>query len=459
MGQNQTYDSVRLIISMPPRHYFGGIDRQNALTVVELLRTIFPHIFFFDCDIYLSGSDREFAAHLKAAEAFQPHVGLALPNSSYALILNYRKSYCRNNLLLDFLRLPGRRQPLGNMFADELGIPIVMLWDHVITQAPKFLLGHPSVPRTESISGCLEKLRKGLEHKNFVQYVPISGHIDVFARLGVWKSTSVQSYVVPGQNVFLSGASHPGQELISDRILFAGNLNSSQVMSAYGNDQVVQEVAHYVTNVKCTEWQTAAWHAYEKIAAQKVAAGVAELHPDHSFFWSLGHDLVSNVVTTAFRTTIFKSVGTPIDFYGGFTDPDFIADCGRSGLFNAMGSVPFKNLGDIYARYQFSIDVTNSPFIHGSNAKVLNCFAAGGFMFVDWKDDLRRELGDIAEEFMYRNAEELRSKLEDLRRRPARRLEIMKIVRDRISEDLNFDTLLSRTIGRAARLSWSSARE
>jgi Glycosyl transferases group 1 len=166
--------------------------------------------------------------------------------------------------------------------------------------------------------------------------------------------------------------------------------------------------------------------------------------------WSLGHHLISNVVTTAFRTTIFKSAGTPIDFYGGFTDPDFVADCSRSGLFNAMGCVPFKNLGDIYARYQFSIDVTNSPFIHGSNAKVLNCFAAGGFMFVDRKEDLLHELGDIAEEFMYSNAEELRSKLEDLRQRPARRREIIKIVRDRISADLNFDALLSRTIGQAA---------
>jgi len=132
----------------------------------------------------------------------------------------------------------------------------------------------------------------------------------------VWEGRSIQRYVVPAQNIFLSKDTEPTQELITDRVLFAGNLNSSQVMSAYGDDPVVREVTDYVTNVKCKEWGTAAWHAYEEIASQKVAAGVCELHPDHSFFWSLGRELITNVVTTAFRTTVFESInftaGSPI---------------------------------------------------------------------------------------------------------------------------------------------------
>ena len=53
--------------------------------------------------------------------------------------------------------------------------------------------------------GSLEKLRRGLNHKNFVHYVPDSGHIDVLDRLGVWEGSSIQRYVVPAQNIFLSG--------------------------------------------------------------------------------------------------------------------------------------------------------------------------------------------------------------------------------------------------------------
>ena len=446
MDQNQTYDAIRLIISMPPRHYFGGNDRQNALSIVKSLRPSFPHIFLFDCDTYLSGGDAEVASHLREARAFRPDVGLALPNSTYGLILKEREPQKKKNRLLEFLGLPGRRWPLGNVFADHLGIPLVMLWDHVITQAPSFLLGSVPVSRQESASGSLEKLRQGLAHKNFIHHIPDSGHIEVFERLGVWKPGSVKRYVVPGHNVFLAGPSGPQSGLITDRILFVGNLSSGGAMSAFGTDPVVQEVRDYVTNVKCREWGTAAWRAYEDIASRMVAGGVAELHPDHSFFWSLGKSLTSEVALTAFRTTVLKSVATPIDFYGGFTDPEFVSELARSGLFNAMGSVPFNDLGDIYARYQFSVDVTNTPFIHGSNAKVLDCFAAGGFMFVDWKEDLHRELGGLASDFMYRDREDLMSKIENLRENPSRRLEIIEAVRERISRRLNIGALFSATI-------------
>jgi Glycosyl transferases group 1 len=440
-------DSIRLIIALPPRQYFGGNDWQIALTLVEPLKLVFPHIFLFDCDTYLSGSDREFAAHNNAAKRFRPTVGLAVPNACYGMILDKRDSYHTKTFwekLASFRRGP----PRGNVFANEFDVKTIMIWDHVITHAAQFLIGYPPVERAMSCPGSLEKLRTGLNNKNFVHYVPDSGHIEVFDRLGIWEGGAIQRYVVPGQNIFLSKDLEPKQGLIRDCVLFAGNLNSSQVMSAYGDDPVVREVTDYVTNVKCKEWGTAAWHAYEKIASQKVAAGVTELDPDHSFFWSLGRELITNVVTTAFRTTVFKSINMPIDFYGGFTDPDFVANQGRSGLFRPMGNVPLECLVNIYPRYEFSLDITHTPFIHGSNAKVLNCFAAGGFMFVDWKDDLREALGDLAEEFMYRNAEELNSKMDRLKGNPERRLEIIQAVRESVSRDLNFLGLQSGAICR-----------
>lgn len=451
MGQNETYDTIRLIIALPPRQYFGGNDWQNALSIVESLRPSFPHIFLFDCDIYLAGSDAQFAAQMRAARAFRPNVGLSLPNSCYGLILDKRASYYKKRFR-DFLSLSQRTPPLGNVFADELGVPIIMLWDHLITHAPQFLLGYPPVPRRESVAGCLAKLTEGLVRKNFVHFVPDSGHIEVFDRLGVWKAGSVRRYVVPGHNIFLRGLGAPPTGLITDRVLFVGNLSAGRTMSSYADDPVVQEIKDYVTHVKCKEWGTAAWRAYEDIASKKVAAGIAELDPDHSFFWSLGRPLTTDVVLTAFRTTVFKSLASPIDFYGGFTDPDFVAGLGRSGLFNAKGSVPFESLGEVYARYEFAIDITHTPFIHGSNAKVLNCFAAGGFMFVDWKEDLHQELGALAEEFMYRNAEELNSKMECLRGNPKKRREIIEAVRERISNGLNFVAFLSGSILDTARL-------
>jgi hypothetical protein len=51
--------------------------------------------------------------------------------------------------------------------------------------------------------GCLEKLRKGLNAGRFVHYVPDSGHIEVFERLGICKRDFLQQYVVPGHDLFL----------------------------------------------------------------------------------------------------------------------------------------------------------------------------------------------------------------------------------------------------------------
>jgi hypothetical protein len=62
MKSNEKNDSIRLIIAIPPQQYFGGNDRENALTLIGPLKSVFPHIFLFDCDTYLSGSDSDFAA-------------------------------------------------------------------------------------------------------------------------------------------------------------------------------------------------------------------------------------------------------------------------------------------------------------------------------------------------------------------------------------------------------------
>jgi hypothetical protein len=65
------------------------------------------------------------------------------------------------------------------------------------------------------------------------------------------------------------------------------------------------------------------------------------------------------------------------------------------------------------------------------------------------------ELGDIAEEFMYSNVEELNSKIERLRKNSKKRLEIIQAVRERISRDLNFNALLLATIRDAVQLARS----
>jgi hypothetical protein len=80
-------------------------------------------------------------------------------------------------------------------------------------------------------------------------------------------------------------------------------------------------------------------------------------------------------------------------------------------------------------------------------------FCGGGFMFVDWKDDLRGALGELSEElseeFMYRNAEDLNSKMDCLKGNSKRRMEIIREVREAVSRKLNFLALQSDVICKA----------
>lgn len=434
--------SIRLLVAVPPRHYFGGNDRENALSIVKPLKSRVPNIFLFDCDVFLSGSKAEFRAQMAAARRFQPSIGLGLPNAGYGLLLN-RPS---KDQQLASTREPDDKLhivPQHNVFTDELGIPLILLWDHLITQAPQFFLGNYPVKRESSRTGCISALRAGLGRDNFVHHVPDSGHIEVFDRLGIFSANSVNRYVVPAHDVFLNHTSPSQSELITDRILFAGNLGSKFIASDFGDDSLVQDVQEFIIDRKRRDWTVAAWSAYEEIAQQKHASGIAELHPDHSFFWSLGRELLNNPVLLAARMAVFKSLKLSIDFYGGFADPEFVSSIGRRlGQFRAMGSVPLGTLGSIYQRYQFSVDMTHTPFMRGSNAKVLDCFASGGFMFVDWRHDLRGVIGDAAEEFMYRSADDLNHKIEVLRGNSKRRSEIIEHVQNAIRRKMTFLTLL-----------------
>ena len=76
---NEKNDSTRLIVAIPPRQYFGGNDRENALALIGPLKSAFPHIFHFDCDIYLSGSDREFAAAKLSRQTVSSQCGAGDP--------------------------------------------------------------------------------------------------------------------------------------------------------------------------------------------------------------------------------------------------------------------------------------------------------------------------------------------------------------------------------------------
>lgn len=85
----------------------------------------------------------------------------------------------------------------------------------------------------------------------------------------------------------------------------------------------------------------------------------------------------------------------------------------------------------------------------GCGAKVLNCFAAGAFMLTDYRDDLRDELGDIADRFMYRDKDDLHLKIEHYMTHPEERAEIVSTMQSIIRSRLRLAHFFERACSEA----------
>jgi hypothetical protein len=438
---------ARIIVAMPPKQFFGGNDRHNAEELLASLRKFYPNVFVFDVGIYVGDSAAEADSLIADAKAFNADLAIGLPNASYCMMLDekrrrqrYEPEPTRFDMALRWLK----GTTPENVFADVLNVPTVLLWDHIITQPGYLIFGWLPYSVSASKFGAINRLRRGLDNPRFRHFVPDSGHITALEDLGIVPK-HIRRYVVPAHTAFLT------DEPVSDgrntnAILFAGNLNAD------GRDQfeiseraLVAELNYEMIISKRSNWAASSWKLLRN-ATEARAGRVPALAPDNTFFWSLANSLLSNL-TTAHRKEVLGRTPLPIAYYGGFADPQHARTYDGAGHIVHRGSVPFDDLPQLYRSYRLSVDVTNCPFINGSNAKVLDCFASGGYMLVDWRQDLAEELGeDIASTFMYRDREELTALSDKVIGNAKLRAEVIATMRSKIGRSLTFSHLLRDTI-------------
>src|SRR5439155_7089222 len=133
---------------------------------------------------------------------------------------------------------------------------------------------------------------------------------------------------------------------------------------------------------------------------------------------------------------ILRSCGKELAFFGNFNDPD--SDAMMPNECRLRGVLPYGPLlADAFRRTRVTVDVANAAFINGFSVKLVDCFAAGGFVLTTRKADIGRALGPLADEICYDGADELKGKLDfflghDRRRREVAQ-EIQSIVRQKYS--------------------------
>jgi len=106
---------LRIVATMPPHGWFGGIDYNFAVEMADELRTLGAAVFDLDVAGFTSGNDLYVHDAVEALKTFRPDVAISLPNALYALICASKGQ---------------------NVFKDILQIPTLMLWDHGLLQLP-----------------------------------------------------------------------------------------------------------------------------------------------------------------------------------------------------------------------------------------------------------------------------------------------------------------------------------
>ena len=438
--------SARIVVALPPKSFFGGNDRHNAEEMLKSLRALFPNIFIFDVGIYIGDNAAEADALIADVRAFKPDVAIGLPNASYVLMLDEkrrRQKYEGAPSTLDMVLRWFQDTTPENVFADVLGVPTILLWDHIITQPGYLVFGWLPYSFSAGKFGALRRLRRGLGNPHFRHFIPDSGHITALDDLNILPRY-IRRYLVPAHTAFVSDG--PIEDARNgNALMFAGNLHAdARDQFEPAERPLVGELNKEMIAAKKANWSESSWKLLRAATAAREKR-FPSVSPDNTFFWSLANTLLGNL-TTAHRKEVLSRTPIPVAYYGGFADPDHARTYDGSGHIVHHGSVPFDDLPQLYRSYRLSIDVTNCPFINGSNAKVLDCFASGGFMLVDWRKDLAEELGDVANMFMYRDREELGKLCDKLMGNSKLRNEVIGTIRARIARSLTFNHLLQDTV-------------
>jgi hypothetical protein len=436
------FRGLRVATTLPPRDWFGGHDCDLARVEIAALRRL-------GVDLHVVSGDRwrdvnQWPQILDDLKLFAPHIAVAVPNAGYGLF---------------FGATPPGGGPRMNLFTEILGLPMIQFWDHILTQAPGYFAGNLANRPDSARTGIQAFLRQKLSHVNNRHYVPDSGHIAEAERIGVLSVGAAKRYIFPAHSHFIEkGLAYPARDKVKGRVAFAGNLYvSAGARLPTLQVPIIQAVDQAAAALKRENWELPGWdvllHCFTKYDADTLQSNALTF--DHDFFWQAALDLLSIRLATSHRLSVLRAIAVPVDFYGNFADPESTGALAGDGNISFRGNVDFiTELPDVFSSYDILVDVTNSPFINGSSSKVLNAFAAGGFMLTDYRKDLHEYLGELGTTFMYRDADDLNVKIAYYQDRPAERADVIKKMQSIIAAHLTWDAFFSRALTESTPASW-----
>jgi len=421
---------LRIVTTRPPLNWFGGVDFDFATEMAEELRALGAAVFELDTRGFIFPNRDYIKAITQELRSFRPDVAMSLPNATYALLC------CSGQ---------------GNIFADILQIPVIMLWDHGLLQWPRWCLYPLPEKPAQSTPGSIQKLREALNHPLYHHYSPDSGHMMAFDRLGVLSRDKIKMFLQPAYPNFVKhGYRVVDRSAFRAKVAFAGNvyLEASQEVP-FRDEPVLTEIEERVLARKQERLTDSLWDLITAEIDQlnRPVREQLRLGPDCTFFWRFVHDEIEVVGNTRARLAVLGGLTREYDFFGNFIEPKS-ADTLRSHYnIRLRKSLDyFTELPLLFINSDVIVDIVNLGYNSGISPKIMGCLACGGLILFDYKEDFHRALGDVGNQVMYRTIDELNGLVDLYLSNGRRRHDVSRYIQYQIETKYSFGKLCQRIL-------------
>jgi hypothetical protein len=421
---------LRIVATMPPHGWFGGIDYNFAVEMADELRTLGAAVFDLDVAGFTSGNDLYVHDAVEALKTFRPDVAISLPNALYALICASKGQ---------------------NVFKDILQIPTLMLWDHGLLQLPRQILSHwPNTP-AEAMGGCVRRLRKALNHSLYLHYSPDRGHIAALDKLGIIESSKVRFFLQPAYPNFVRHSCRTAPPTaFHTRMSFAGNVYLQAARDLpFRHQPVLAGIESRVLAAKKSRLTECLWDLImaEIDALDKPARKEFRLDANSTFFWNFMHEEIEVVGNTDVRLAVLTGLKHDYEFFGNFMEPKSVSTLRDQYRIRFRKCLDyFTELPILFMNSDVIVDVINLGYNTGVSPKVMGCFACGGLMLFDYKDDFFQSMGEIGNQVMYRSVDHLNALVEEFLGNPRKRRDVSRYIQHRVCTEFNFGALSQRIL-------------
>jgi hypothetical protein len=433
---------LRLVVTMPPTEFFGGLDRRRAMDQAAALRALGATVYEFETE----------AVYLNAQSRLQHQIDEIREFAADAVIGAQHGGYAIQGGMIP---APGssEEEPSKNLFLDVMGLPTVLYWDHVITQAARYVI--TSWPRSpeESESGVTSTLKTLLTHPNAINFFPDSGHAAEIEKLGLYSCEHDPFFVTAVSQAFVQhGLEEHGSAVQCEELAFFGNIYlSASEQIPYCDQPALMKIRETALSRCKADWNLPVYDAYLE-ALQVISTegrSALKLDRDQSFYWRFLYDELSIAANGEHRFATIAACNRPITFYGGFADPASRTAIASKG-WQLRDALPHDgSLAEAYRTTKLTIDVVNAPFINGFSPKLLECFSAGGFMLTTRKKDMSAAFGDLSDAIGYSNAAELGAKIDYFLTHESERRRVTRDMQEIIRRDHTAAALFARTLPEA----------